>query len=131
MPALKTISKEELAAKLGSLWVTVVNVLEPDAYEKIHIKGSVNIPRKELEAGGWKDLDFTKEIVVHCSNYECNASRESAKLLESKGMDVYAYEGGIKEWAEAELPTEGMMTPREYLQQRYGGAQRMAAGSAE
>ncbi len=117
---MKTITKEELASKVGSPWVVIVNVLEPQSYEKIHIKGSINVPRKELEAGGWDKLDFTKEIVVHCSNYECNASREAAKLLESKGMDVYAYEGGIKEWAEAGFPTEGGMTPREYLDERYG-----------
>ncbi len=97
----------------------VVNVLEPSAYEKIHIRGSVSIPRSELETGRWKELDFTKEFVVHCSSFECQASREAARFLESKGFQVSAYEGGIKEWAEARLPTEGQLTPEEFLRERY------------
>ena len=117
---MKTISKEELASKLGSPGLVVVNVLAPEAYRRIHIKGSISIPRMELEAGAWKRLDPKKETVVYCSSYDCQASREAAKLLESKGMDVGAYEGGIKEWAEAGLPTEGAMTPQAYLQERYG-----------
>jgi len=124
---MKTITKAELSAKLGLPWVTIVNVLEPEAYKKIHVKGSISLPRRELEAGKWQELDFTKEIVVYCSSYDCNASREAAKLLESKGMDVSAYEGGIKEWAEAGLPTEGSMSPKEYLQERYGVQKRMEA----
>ncbi len=127
---MKTITKEELASKVGSPWVTIVNVLEPESYKKIHIQGSINVPRKELESGGWSKLDFTKEMVVHCSNYECDASREAARLLESKGMDVCAYEGGIKEWAEAGLPTEGEMTPRQYLDERHG-ARKLEASSAQ
>ncbi len=119
MPSVKSITKDELSAKLGSPWVTVVNVLAPQAYEKIHIKGSISIPRYELEQGRWKELDFTKEIVAYCSSYDCQASREAAKLLESKGFDVSAYEGGMKEWAEAGLPTEGKMTAGQFLEERY------------
>ena len=124
---MKTATKEELATKLGLPWVTVVNVLEPEAYKKIHIKGSISLPLRELEAGKWQDLDFTKELVVYCSSCDCNASREAAKMLESKGMDVSAYEGGIKEWAEAGLPTEGNMSPKEYLQEKYGVKKPMEA----
>ena len=117
---MKTISKEELSARLGSPWVTIVNVLEPDAYERIHITGSISLPMKELDAGRWQELDSAKEIVVHCSSSECNKSREAANLLESKGLDASAYEGGMKEWAEAGLPTEGKESPQEYHEERYG-----------
>ncbi len=124
---MNTISRDELAAKLGSPWLVVINVLSSLAYDEIHIKGSISIPRNELEAGRWQELDFTKELVVHCSSYECEASRVAAKLLEEKGFDVSAYEGGMKEWAEARLPTEGRLTPEVYLRLRHGKRESMAA----
>jgi rhodanese-related sulfurtransferase len=115
---MNAISRDELAGKLGSPWLVVVNVLAKPAYEKIHIKNSISIPRAELENGRWKELDFTKEIVVHCSSFDCDASREAAKFLAAKGFQVSAYEGGMAEWAEARLPTEGSISPEEYLEER-------------
>jgi rhodanese-related sulfurtransferase len=117
---MKTISRDNLASKLGSDGLVVVNVLAPSAYEKIHIRGSVSIPRNELEQGRWRELPKSKEVVVHCSSYECEASRAAARFLEEKGFDVSAYEGGMKEWAEAGLPTEGKISAREFIEERYG-----------
>ena len=121
--------KNELAAKLGSPGVVVVNVLDPEAYEKIHIKGSISIPKSQLVAGRWRELDKSKEIVTHCSSYQCDASREAAQFLEKYGFDVKAYEGGIKEWAEARLPTEGRLSPQQYLAEKYGKTEQMAAAA--
>jgi rhodanese-related sulfurtransferase len=126
---MKTISKEELASKLGSPGLVVVNVLAPPAYEKIRIRGSISIPRSELEGGRWKELDRGKEIVVHCSSYECEASRMAARFLEEKGYDVKAYEGGVKEWAESGLPMEGTVSPEQFLRERYGKPASMAPAS--
>jgi rhodanese-related sulfurtransferase len=117
---VRTISKDELSRELGSPGLVVVNVLAAPAYEKIRIKGSISIPRNELEGGRWKELDRSKEIVTHCSSYECGASKATAEFLEEKGFNVAAYEGGIKEWAEAGLPMEGTISPQQYLVERYG-----------
>jgi rhodanese-related sulfurtransferase len=117
---MRTISKEELSKKIGSPGLVVVNVLAAPAYEKIRIKGSISIPRSDLENGRWAELDRNKEIVTHCSSYECGASRMAAEFLEKKGYNVAAYEGGIKEWAEAGLPMEGTISPQQYLIERYG-----------
>jgi rhodanese-related sulfurtransferase len=125
--SMKTISKDELVAKLNSRDLVIVNVLARPAYEKIRIRGSVSIPRSELEGGRWKELDSKKEIVVHCSSYECGASRMAAEFLEARGFDVKAYEGGIKEWAEAGLPMEGTISPKQYLEERYGKPSTYAA----
>jgi len=122
---MKTISRDELTERLGSSNLTVVNVLAPvkppdgdvayESYDNVRIKGSVSIPRSELEAGRWRELDKNKEIVVHCSSYACQASRKAARFLEEKGFNVRAYEGGLKEWAQAGFPMEGKLTAREYL----------------
>jgi len=66
------------------------------------------------------ELDKSKEIVTHCSSYECGASRMAAEFLENKGYIAAAYEGGIKEWAEAGLPMEGTISPQQYLVEKYG-----------
>jgi hypothetical protein len=60
---MKTISKDELLSKLNSQDLVIVNVLARPAYEKIRIRGSVSIPRSELEGGRWQELDNKKEIV--------------------------------------------------------------------
>ena len=117
---MRTISRGELLAKLGSDNIVVVNVLAKPAYDKIRIRGSVSIPKSELVAGRWAELDKGKEVVVHCSSFQCGASREAAELLEAKGYSVRAYEGGIKEWAEGDLPVEGTISGRQYLEERYG-----------
>ncbi|MDG6903163.1 MAG: rhodanese-like domain-containing protein [Nitrososphaerota archaeon] len=116
---MNTIGRDELASKLGAPGITIVNVLAAVAYEKIHITGSISIPRNELEGGRWRELDPSREIVVHCSSYECGASRAAAELLESKGFNVMAYEGGMKDWAEAGLPTEGSISAKQFLEERY------------
>jgi len=117
---MKSISKDLMLAKLYSSNLVIVNVLEKEAYDRIRIKGSISIPRRELEGGRWTELDRSKEIVVHCSSFDCGASRMAAEFLESKGFDVRAYEGGIKEWAESGLPMEGTVSARQYLEEKYG-----------
>lgn len=116
---MKTVSREELVGMMSQGTVLVVNVLAKEGYDSLHIRGSVSIPRSDLERGGWEKLDPAKTVVVHCSSYSCAASRLAAEFLESKGFDARAYEGGIIEWAEAGLPTEGKMTPSEFLERRY------------
>lgn len=117
---MKTITRDELASQMGSGHLIVVNVLAGGAYERIHIRGSISIPRMELEQGRWQELDRSKKVVVHCSSYECDASRMAARFLEDKGFDVRAYEGGMKEWAEAGLPTEGAVSAKQFIEERYG-----------
>lgn len=94
--------------------VEVINVLSSDYYDKIHIAGSKNIPLERLDVA-YRDLDKAKHYVVYCASQQCDASRKAARLLEEKGFSVKAYEGGIKEWAEAGLPTEGSTSREEFL----------------
>ncbi len=126
---MSPISIAELESKRGSTEIVVVNVLEPvrpkggdvayAAYETIHIKDSISIPRSQLEAGRWKELDKSKEIVVHCTSYTCSSSTKAAEFLEKRGFNVRAYIGGIKEWAEAGLPMEGKISTKQYLDEMH------------
>ncbi|MCM8794276.1 MAG: rhodanese-like domain-containing protein [Candidatus Omnitrophica bacterium] len=103
---VKTVTKEELQKKIQVGNVQVVNVLDPKWYELGIIQGSRKIPLKELDRR-LGELDKSKEVVTYCASYECSASKEAAQMLAAKGFKVSAYEGGIKEWTSAGLPTEG------------------------
>lgn len=104
--SVQTITKEELKKKLDrGEPVQVVNVLDPEWYKLGIIRGSRKIPLDELTKR-LGELDKAKEVVTYCANTQCTASSEAAKLLAAKGFKVRAYEGGIKEWTEAGLPTE-------------------------
>ncbi len=102
---VETITKEELLKKMKEGKVQVVNVLDPEWYKLGIIKGSKKIPLDQLEKR-LSELDKSGEVVTYCANTQCTASSEAAKKLAKKGFKVRAYEGGIKEWKEADLPIE-------------------------
>ena len=104
--SVRVITKDELNKKMqAGESMQIVNVLDPEKYALGFIKGSKRIPLDKLEARS-SELDKSKLIVTYCASSECNASRQAAEKLTAKGFNARAYEGGIKEWKEAGLPTE-------------------------
>jgi len=88
----------------------VINVLDPYLYDDCHIKNSINVPFEQLDAFA-KELDRNTQIVLYCSNYMCTASIFGARQLKKMGFkQVWAYEGGMAEWYQKKLPTEGPAT---------------------
>ena len=83
---------------------TLINVLSPDNFKKASIPNSINIPsdqpdfvRQVEQAAGGKD----RKVIVYCGSFECPMSHHAAETLEESGFtEVYAYEGGMKEWLE-------------------------------
>ena len=59
-------------------------------------------------------LDKERPVVTYCSSSSCGASLTAAAILREHGIDASAYEGGIKEWAEAGLPVEGKLQYSEF-----------------
>jgi rhodanese-related sulfurtransferase len=101
------IRKEELLEAIHMQRVQLVNVLErPAAGKPRLIEGSRHIPLSELESR-LGELDRGKDVVVYCASYTCRLSHEAARLLADRGFHVRTYDGGIKEWVEAGLPTDG------------------------
>jgi len=84
----------------------IIDVLSAQSYQKVRIKGAVNIPLQQLRKQAAK-LDKKRKIVVYCAGYQCSASTQAAKMLGRLGFqNVYDYKGGIKEWQAARLPVE-------------------------
>ncbi|HEX4922557.1 MAG TPA: rhodanese-like domain-containing protein [Bdellovibrionales bacterium] len=103
---VETISKEELYDLLRRHEpVQLINVLDPKLYGLGSIKGSLRIPANEL-ADRLMEIDKSKEIVTYCANYDCQLSKEAARLLGRHGFAVRAYEGGIEEWKQAGLAVD-------------------------
>lgn len=94
----------------------LINVLAPEFYDDCHIRGSTNVPLNQLSNYA-QTLDKNSEIVVYCAHYLCPASKNAWHTLHDLGFtNVWAYEGGIREWLQRRYPTEGPCV-QEYLKQ--------------
>lgn len=113
--AFEEASKEDVQQALENENVDVLNVLPNDFHDKIHIKGSKSFPLEELKEHAEEKLSKDKQYIVYCASHQCDASRKAAEFLTEKGFSAKAYEGGIKEWVESGLPTEGTTSSEEYL----------------
>lgn len=104
MSALRTISTEELAARLDTstpfhFW----NVLPDEYFQGDFIPGSQRLP-VDAVAKTMKELrlPLDAEIVVYCWNPACPSSGQAAGKLSTLGYtNVRAYEGGLEQWMAA------------------------------
>jgi rhodanese-related sulfurtransferase len=105
---IRTITAEELKGKMGkNNGLTVINALDKETYDDCRITGSINIPLNVLK-DRVKDWDRNKEIVTYCAQETCPVSREAFEILASMGFtNIYAYEGGMREWKQKGFPSQG------------------------
>jgi len=97
----------------------VINALDKDSYNDCHIKGSISIPLADL-AKAAQQFDKDAEIVVYCASNECPVSSKAWHLLNDLGFtNVWAYEGGMREWRHMGLPAEGECVA-EYIDKAHG-----------
>ena len=110
-----SMSKEMVREKMKEKDVMVLNVLSPEAYEKMHLPGSFNLawtkdPKtfvKRVEQLYGRD----KFYITHCSGYSCMAGPSATAALRDSGFMAADYGGGIEEWFEAGWPVEGTQIP--------------------
>lgn len=106
-----TIDRKNLEEKLESDDIKLIEVLDPEEYERSHIQGAINVPLSEIGRKLKGKFDTDQEIVVYCANRSCGASPKAAKKLDQLGFkNVYDYEGGKKDWKEAGNPMSGSKT---------------------
>jgi rhodanese-related sulfurtransferase len=81
-------------------------VLTPEEFEKEHIPGSLNIPRRE-EGAYQKRFEKEKEIVLYCASPTCQASASVARDLVEEGYQrVVDYPGGLSDWKAGGHPVD-------------------------
>jgi rhodanese-related sulfurtransferase len=111
---IREVMPDELSEAMeeGEPWL-IVDVREPYEYERLHVPGSVLIPRGLLE--GAADPQSPHRIEALCTDRErplallCSTGARSAfaaVVLEQMGFGkVVNIAGGIKLWESEDLPT--------------------------
>ncbi len=97
------ISGNEVQSKMregSSLWL--IDVRSTDAFNALHIEGSVNIP---AEALAHKKFPLQKTLIIADDVLGQRKAREAAEALAKKGHEhVLVLEGGIAGWKSEGLP---------------------------
>lgn len=101
---LSTISREELAARLRSGDVVVLDVRPPVEYDAGHIPGAVNVPPVEL-AQRLREVPPDRDVVAYCRGPYCVYADDAVRALSASGRTALRLVDGFPEWAAAALPT--------------------------
>ena len=87
-----TISQNELTQYLQRSDTTLIDLRTPEAFQRGHIPGAINIPYAQLHK---KSLsDFNKEIVI----FYCDRGSQSllaARDLQKRGIRAFSIYGGF------------------------------------
>lgn len=54
--------------------VVIIDARSPEAYQKEHIPGAINIPHRRMSVESTKHLNKTALVVTYCDGIGCNAS---------------------------------------------------------
>ena len=85
--------------------VIVVDARSPEAYDREHVPGAVNIPHRTMSADTVADLDRDALVVAYCDGIGCNASTKGALALTELGFRVKELMGGLDWWKRDGHPT--------------------------
>lgn len=117
---IKQLNDHELKALINrnetEKTIVIIDIREPDEYQREHIPGSRNIPLAQLP-----QTDFSKEkdklVIFHCRLG--NRTRTSQSSLANTGFKkIYCMQGGIEQWKNCGLPVEkNTKAPLEIMRQ--------------
>jgi hydroxyacylglutathione hydrolase len=98
------IDVHELAGRLRSGEVALVDVREDDEWEEGHVEGSLHVPYHDLRDGVPAELQNGGQLAIACS--VGNRSSIAASLLKRSGVEnvVHVAEGGVTDLAEEGIP---------------------------
>ncbi len=101
---LDTISRDELARRLRTGEVVILDVRPVAEYRAGHILGARPVPIATLP----DELDRLpqgQEVVAYCRGPYCVYADDAVRELRRRGVPARRLEDGYPEWAEAGLPT--------------------------
>jgi rhodanese-related sulfurtransferase len=107
---LPEIAADELKGKLdrGDSFV-LIDALAPMVYAHSHLPGAINMPPSAVDPTRCSKRmpAFDMEIVVYCSNPDCDDSVVTGQRLQGLGYtNVRHFAGGKDEWKKLGLPLE-------------------------
>jgi len=101
---LETISRDELARRLRTGDVVILDVRPVAEYKAGHILGARCVPITALHA----ELDRLadgQEVVAYCRGPYCVYADDAVRELRRRGVPARRLEDGYPEWVDAGLPT--------------------------
>lgn len=105
---MEAIGAEELAMRLGSDSVILLDVRPEDEFKAGHLPDAYNIAFGELESR-INELPIGREIVAYCRGPYCVLSFKAVKKLRERGFAVRRLRDGFPEWKAAGYPIEGRL----------------------
>lgn len=104
----KSLSTGEFKSKIDNHEdFILVDVLDSHDYRKIHIKGAMNIPLKELDTKAEQWLNRHLDIIVYSQGPNCKGAEFAQEILTPKGFKVWTLQGGLEAWIQNQYPVEG------------------------
>jgi len=76
----------------------VVDARSPEAYDRGHVPGAVNLPHRQIDATTTAELSKAMVIVTYCDGIGCNGSTKAALKLSALGFRVKEMLGGLDWW---------------------------------
>src|SRR5215213_7422093 len=101
--SMEPVAFAELADRVESGLVTVLDVRPEDEFSHGHLPGAVNIPLAQLPAR-LSELPKAGEIVAYCRGPWCVLAFEAVALLRQSGRTAHRLDGGLPEWKLAGQP---------------------------
>ena len=102
--SLETISRDELARRLRTGEVVILDVRPVAEYRAGHILAARSVPITALHAELDRLAD-SREVVAYCRGPYCVYADDAVRELRRRGVAARRLEDGYPEWAEAGLPT--------------------------
>lgn len=103
----KKITVEDLHAKMTKEKVCLIDVRETAEFKKAYVKGSTNIPLSVIECH--PDVFKAENLYIMCNSG--GRSKMACDNLAKSGVEhVVNVEGGIREWANKQLPINGAIS---------------------
>ena len=85
--------------------VVVIDARSPEAFQREHIPGALNLPHRLMLALSTANFDRSSLFVAYCDGIGCNASTKGALNLARLGFRVKELIGGLDWWKRDGHPT--------------------------
>ncbi len=87
--------------------IILVDTRSPEAFQRGHIPGAMNIPHRTMSAATTAHLDKGVLIVTYCDGIRCNGSTKGALNMVKLGFRVRELIGGLDGWRVDGYPVDG------------------------